>query len=179
MEQKIRDFMKDKGKKVLLLDHTGDINTIYEWHRVQSARRIIFNTFILRICKSMFMPLRLKNVIFKYILGMDIGRKAAIVPDSELDPIYPQLISIGENSIIGWKTNILCHEFTEDHIRLGRVKIGQNTLIGAFTAIRSGVTIGNNSVVAMDSFVNKDVPDNELWGGVPAKFIKKLGKDEI
>ena len=36
------------------------------------------------------------------------------------------------------------------------------------------VTIGENSIVAAHSYVATDVPDNELWVGVPAKFKKKL-----
>ena len=36
------------------------------------------------------------------------------------------------------------------------------------------VTIGKNSVVAAYSFVTKDVPKNELWSGVPTKFMKKI-----
>jgi acetyltransferase-like isoleucine patch superfamily enzyme len=36
------------------------------------------------------------------------------------------------------------------------------------------VTIGENSIVAAHSFINKNIPKNEIWGGVPAKLIKKL-----
>lgn len=36
------------------------------------------------------------------------------------------------------------------------------------------VTIGNHAVIAAGSVVTKDIPSGELWGGVPAKFIKKI-----
>ena len=36
------------------------------------------------------------------------------------------------------------------------------------------VTVGKNSVVAAYSFVNKDIPDNEIWVGVPASFKSKI-----
>ncbi len=36
------------------------------------------------------------------------------------------------------------------------------------------ITIGENSVIAAYSFVTKNVPDNELWAGIPAKFVKKI-----
>ena len=105
---------------------------------------------------------------------MKIGKNVGISPDTQFDSFYPELVSIEDHVIIGWKVNILSHEFTSDNIRLGRVKLGKGCLIGAFTSIRCGVKIGKNSVVAMNSFVNKDIPDNEVWGGVPAKFIKKI-----
>jgi acetyltransferase-like isoleucine patch superfamily enzyme len=38
------------------------------------------------------------------------------------------------------------------------------------------VTIGENSVIAAYSFVNKDVPDNEIWAGIPASFKSKVHK---
>jgi acetyltransferase-like isoleucine patch superfamily enzyme len=108
---------------------------------------------------------------------MKIGKDVGISPDVDMDAFYPELISFDDGVIIGWKVNILCHEFTEDSIRLGRVHFGKNVLVGAFSSIRSGVTIGEHSVVAMDSFVNKDIPPYEIWGGVPAKFIKKVDKN--
>ena len=37
-----------------------------------------------------------------------------------------------------------------------------------------GVTIGQNSVIGAYSFVTKNIPDNELWYGIPAKFVKKI-----
>lgn len=44
--------------------------------------------------------------------------------------------------------------------------------IGTHVVILPGVTIGQGAIVAAGSLVNKDIPDFEIWGGVPAKFIK-------
>ena len=54
------------------------------------------------------------------------------------------------------------------------VKIGDNVWIGGRSVINPGVTIGNNVVVASGSVVVKDIPDNVLVGGCPAKIIKKI-----
>ena len=48
-----------------------------------------------------------------------------------------------------------------------------NAFIGANTVICNSVTIGRNAVVGAGSVVTKDIPDNEIWGGNPAHFIKK------
>jgi acetyltransferase-like isoleucine patch superfamily enzyme len=40
-----------------------------------------------------------------------------------------------------------------------------------------GVTIGRNSIIAANSFVNRSIPENEMWGGTPVKFIKELKSD--
>lgn len=54
------------------------------------------------------------------------------------------------------------------------ITIRHDAFIGARSIICKGVTIGENSIIAAGSVVVKNVPDNEVWGGNPAKFIKKL-----
>lgn len=54
------------------------------------------------------------------------------------------------------------------------VVIKDNAFIGAMCFIGKGVTIGENSIVGAGSVVTKSIPDNEIWAGNPAKFIKKL-----
>ena len=46
--------------------------------------------------------------------------------------------------------------------------------LGARATVLGGVEIGTGSVIAAGALVNKDVPPNELWGGVPARLIRKL-----
>jgi acetyltransferase-like isoleucine patch superfamily enzyme len=54
------------------------------------------------------------------------------------------------------------------------ILIKKNAWIGANATILPGVTIGENSVVAAGAVVSKDVPDNTIVGGIPAKFIKNI-----
>lgn len=54
------------------------------------------------------------------------------------------------------------------------VIIGDDVFIGANCYIGKGVTIGDRSIVAAGSVVVKSIPADEIWGGNPAKFIKKL-----
>jgi len=56
----------------------------------------------------------------------------------------------------------------------GKVHIKKNAWIGANATILPGVTIGQNSIVAAGAVVTKDVPDNCIVGGVPAKIIKEI-----
>lgn len=54
------------------------------------------------------------------------------------------------------------------------IKIGNDVWFGANVTVCPGVTIGNNVVVGAGSVVNKDLPDNSLCVGVPAKPIKTI-----
>ena len=57
------------------------------------------------------------------------------------------------------------------------VNIGNDVWIGGNCTILPGVTIGNNVVIAAGAVVTKDVPDNSVVGGVPAKVIKQIEND--
>ena len=60
------------------------------------------------------------------------------------------------------------------HRKTAPVHIGNYVFIGARSIICKGVTIGDHAIIAAGSVVVKDVPADEMWGGNPAKFIKKL-----
>lgn len=59
-------------------------------------------------------------------------------------------------------------------LTVGKIHIKQNAWIGANATILQGVTIGKNSIVAAGSVVLKNVPDNTIVGGIPAKIIKPI-----
>jgi sugar O-acyltransferase (sialic acid O-acetyltransferase NeuD family) len=52
--------------------------------------------------------------------------------------------------------------------------VGRRTLVGAGAVILPGVRVGSNSIIAAGAVIPADVPDRELWAGVPAKFQKAL-----
>ena len=56
----------------------------------------------------------------------------------------------------------------------GEIKIGNNVWIGDKASILSGVSIGNNVIVAANAVVTKDVPDNCVVAGIPATVVKKI-----
>ena len=99
--------------------------------------------------------------VFLYRLtGMKIGKGVFLSPDVILDPHFPELIEIGDYAIIGWGTYLFCHEYNVGKYRLGRITIGKGAVIGGFSVIRGGVTIGENAQVASTCIVYKDVPEN-------------------
>lgn len=76
--------------------------------------------------------------------------------------------------IIDHDHNIGEHGVVEG-LSFSAVRIGNNVWIGANVVVLKGVTIGNGSIVAAGAVVRNDIPPYELWGGVPARRIKRLG----
>ncbi|MBI4393241.1 MAG: acyltransferase [Euryarchaeota archaeon] len=114
--------------------------------------------------------LRLKNWLYRR-MGVKIGRHVSMGLETTLDIFYPQMIEIGDDSIVGFNTTILCHEFTVDEYRTGAVRIGKRVTIGANCTILPGVTIHDGSVVSAHSLVNSDV--DGFYGGVPARPLER------
>ena len=54
------------------------------------------------------------------------------------------------------------------------VHIKENAFIGASSLVGKGVTIGRNAIVGMGSVVTRDIPDNQVWAGNPARFIREI-----
>lgn len=52
--------------------------------------------------------------------------------------------------------------------------IGENVVIGAGACILGGITIGKNSIIGANAVVTKNVPENTVWVGIPAKQIREL-----
>lgn len=88
-------------------------------------------------------------------------------------------ITIGDNTLIGHNVVLttLNHDFMPEKRSTtypAPIIIGKNVWIGANATVVPGVTIGDNAVIAAGAVVAKDVPENTVVGGVPARIIKKI-----
>lgn len=145
-------------------------NPLLNWpekvSRLKTTRNILITTF------SKLVPLKLKNRLLRAI-GVEIGEDVAIGLSAQLDIFYPEKISIGKGSVIGYGATILTHEATTERFSTGQVHIGENVLIGANTTVLPGVKIGDGASVSANSLVNRDVEPEENVQGVPIQEVSK------
>lgn len=104
-------------------------------------------------------------------IGIDVG----------WDTVHPEKIIIESGVRITARTSILTHFINplNGDYTSGEVRIKKNAFIGTNTIITKPVTIGERSVIGAGSVVTKDIPNDEVWAGNPAKLIRKRKYEQI
>lgn len=125
-----------------------------------------------------FAPHKKLRVFFHRLRGIKIGNNVEIGYFCIIGNVHPSLITIEDNVVITARTTILDHDnalyYTcRGSVNIGPVLIKKNAFIGIGCTIMPNVVIGERSIIAPHSFVNKNVDNNTLVGGTPAKLIKK------
>lgn len=170
LDRKRLDDLVRKGRKYLdIVQLKKGENPALMWNKYRNPLRQAINYGVMLFCKVM-PPCGLKNSLYR-LIGIKIGKGVSIANDVILDPIYPELIVIEDDAIVGWGTRIFTHEFTHTTARIGSVIIGRGALIGEFSVVRPGVTVGRKSLITAMSFVNRDVPDGLIEGGIPIHIL--------
>lgn len=116
----------------------------------------------------------------KLTIGNDVGISSSAI-------VCHEAITIGNNVLIGGNTVIYDTDFHSlnyldraakpeivTNVQTSPVVIGDNVFIGGHSLILKGVNIGNNSIIGAGSVVTRNVPENEIWAGNPAKKIKEV-----
>ena len=121
----------------------------------------LINIFVLPPIKSFYLSM----------IGYKIGKNVFLAGEEWIAD--PCVIEIGDTTMVGGRALITGH-LAEDKLKIKRVKIGKNCLIGGETFIMPGVTIEENVVVGAKSLVtkNKRLEKGKVYAGIPAKEIK-------
>jgi acetyltransferase-like isoleucine patch superfamily enzyme len=114
------------------------------------------------------------NWIVQNLDGLDLGFKTDIGAFSYINA--KKGVIIEDNVQIGSHCSIYSVSTIDNSS--GKVVLKNNCRIGSHSTILPGVTIGKNSIIGAHSLVTKDIPDNVVAFGVPAKVVRKLTNDK-
>src|SRR5262249_42705630 len=108
-----------------------------------------------------------KNALWR-LMGVRIGRR---VFDDGAHISDPSLTAIGDECALNYRSKIQCHSMEDGTFKCDRTTIGARCTLGVGAFVLYGVTMGDGSVLAADSFLMKgeDVPRGARWGGNPAR----------
>lgn len=157
-------------RRLTRLPFWGAGNSLLHWARYASPLKVARNILVMEAAR--YMTLSVKRALYR-LIGIRVGKNVSVAYKVTFDVLFPELIELGDNCIIGYGCTVLAHEFLINEVRTGKVKIGKNAMIGANSTILAGTTIGDNATVSAMSLVNKDVPPGAFVGGVPARPLKK------
>ena len=116
-------------------------------------------------------------------MGIKIGSNCQIYPNVNFGS-EPYLVSLGDNVRITSGCKFITHDggiwvlrnmkLIENGDIFGKIEIGNNVHIGINTIIMPNVKIGNNCIIGCGAIVTKDIPDNSIAVGVPARVIESI-----
>lgn len=132
-----------------------------------SANHGFFKLLLLHL-RNLLMLIRV--FIYIHIFGMKISTSCRFSLRTKLDLTNPKGINIGNETYLAFGVVVFTHDMSR-HFHADTF-IGSQCFVGANSIIMPGVRIGNNCVVGAGSVVTKDVPDNCIVAGNPARVIK-------
>jgi acetyltransferase-like isoleucine patch superfamily enzyme len=145
-------------------------NSLWQIYKTVSFWKVMKNFIVIELAR--YTPfLSMKNWLYRTFLHMKIGERTAFALMVMPDTMFPEKITVGTNSVIGYNTTILAHEYLIKEYRLGQVDIGNEVMIGANSTILPGVTIGDGAIVSAGTVVHKDVEPGTFVGGNPMRVI--------
>lgn len=117
-------------------------------------------------------------------MGCQIGAGAEIYPSANFGS-EPYLIKIGKNVRINSGVRFITHDggvWVLRHLKeeyrdidlIKRITVGDNVHVGTNVTVMPGVTIGSNCIIGCGAIVTKDIPDNSIAVGVPARVIETI-----
>lgn len=148
----------------------GKGNSLWNLYKSVSFFKVMKNFVVIQIAR--YTPsFKVKNWLYRTFLRMEVGPQTAFALMVFPDVMFPERIRVGKNTIIGFNSTILAHEYLIDEYRIGDVVIGDEVMIGANSTILPGVTIGDGAVVSAATLVNRDIPAGAFAGGNPVRII--------
>ncbi|WP_121663511.1 acyltransferase [Metabacillus litoralis] len=145
-------------------------NSLWHVYKTVPFWKVVKNFIVIQLAR--YTPfLGMKNWLYRNFLQMKVGDQTSFALMVMLDVMFPEKISVGRNTVIGYNTTILAHEYLINEYRLGDVEIGSEVLIGANSTILPGVIIGDGAIVSAGTLVHKDVPAGAFVGGNPMRII--------
>ncbi|MCL6570266.1 MAG: acyltransferase [Bacillus sp. (in: Bacteria)] len=151
-------------------------NSLWHVYKTVPFWKVVKNFIVIQMAR--YTPfLGMKNWLYRTFLGMKVGEQTSFALMVMLDVMFPEKISVGRNTVIGYNTTILAHEYLIKEYRLGQVVIGSEVMIGANSTILPGISIGDGAIVSAGTLVHKDVPPGSFVGGNPMRMI--YTKDEL
>lgn len=170
-KKQLKAFLDDPEKTFFKIHYDGNrLNAGDDWWRARNVIRTWWNGIIIEITR------RLPNSFIKTALlrmaGMKIGKNVKIGNRVVFDHLFCDNITIEDDVTIEDDCYLDGHEYTITQTIFGKTLLKKGVHLKHHTYVRTGTTIGENTVIEPYSMAQREIPANEHWGGSPAKPLK-------
>lgn len=147
----------------------GEYNIVsfgaFKWMFANALYQLMATTFM-----DFILLTPLANV-FHRLMGAKLGRNVQINSKFCADM---SLLEVGDGSVIGGHSTVICHSFERNRLILRKVKIGKKVVVGLNSVILPGCEIEDGALIAAGAVLSKNthVGPREVYCGVPAESAK-------
>ncbi|MCD8048438.1 MAG: sugar O-acetyltransferase [Clostridia bacterium] len=165
------------ARKLRAIEACGKLEKIPQTD--EAARAVVIKELFAHVGEN---PAVLTGFNCDYGLHISVGKNFLCNYNVTILDIAPvsigDYVMIGPNTLISTVNHPISSAGRRKHLGIAKsVKIGNDVWIGGNVTVLPGVTIGDNVIVAAGAVVTKDVPDNCIIGGVPARVIRSIESD--
>ena len=161
------------NKLIVLLYRKLFNKDVPDWFRKRSIVLLLWKPVrkFINVVITPNIPFNKMRIILYRFIGYKIGKNIFIGMKCYLDDVKPSLMIIEDNVTVSYSCIFAVHGRTRDSWATKPIILKKGSYIGSGAIILPGVTIGENATVAAGSVVSKNVMDNDIVAGVPAKSI--------
>ena len=171
-KKKVKEFLKDPEQMFFKIHYNGKrLNAGDDWWRARNVLRTFYNGVLIEITRKL--PHCFLKTLLLRMMGVKIGKKCKIGYGVVFDHLYGDNVTLEDNVIVDKYCYFDCHSYTISQTIFGKILVKKGVHLKHHTYVGGGTLIGENAVLEPYSAAQKEIPANEVWGGFPAKFIRK------
>lgn len=111
----------------------------------------------------------------RHEMRVKVGSKVFFSSSNVIDPYFPELLSVGDNTIFGLGASVFCHEIIDGKLYVGEVTIGKNCLVGVGSIVLPGTSMGEESILT-PGFLLSDLKEGTMAQGLDSSI--RIPKDQ-
>ncbi len=151
---------------------------LFSWAVIGWATTGAVTNFANEMFLKHFKGTSILNLWFR-ALGVKMGQRVTINTVRIFDW---NLITIDDDVVLGGDCVLMAHSLEGGRMKMNALRLGKSSMVGGESKVMPGCVLGERAILGASSLLTKgtQIPDHQMWGGVPAKFLKDrgAGKDD-
>lgn len=169
--KKLKEFLKDPSRTYFKIHYDGKrLNAGNDWWRARNVFRIWWNGILVEL--TILLPHCWLKTLLLRMVGLKIGKNCTIGKGVVFDHLFGDNITLEDDVTIEENVYLDGHEYTITQTVFGKTLLKRGVVLKKNVYVRTGTTVGEKTIIEENSWIQREIPSNQVWGGRPAEFIK-------